>query len=229
VSCCPTNVARTLASLGAYLATTDDDGVQVHQYFAGEIRAELSDGAPVALRVETDYPADGRIRVTVLSGPDRSWTLSLRVPGWAGAGAVLDGQPVRPGYATVTRASAAGDTVELDLPVRARWTWPDPRIDAIRGTVAVERGPVVLCLESTDPESGVRHARVHTDADPVERDGTVLVPITLVDTPDTPWPYGERPVERSGEARLTPLIPYHCWGNGGPSTMRVWLPRADQG
>ncbi|WP_305788331.1 glycoside hydrolase family 127 protein [Symbioplanes lichenis] len=221
VSCCPTNVARTLASLGAYVATTDADGLQLHQYAAGTITTTLPGGAPVSVRVSTVYPADGHVRVTVLEGPPRPWTLRLRVPHWAGSGATVDGQPVPAGYATVTRAFAAGDTVDLELPVRARWTYADPRIDAVRGTAAVERGPLVYCLTGAD----VSPARVHTHAAPVERDGRVLVPVSMRPAADSPWPYaGDAPRTPDDEPELVPLTAYHAWGNNGPSTMRVWIP-----
>lgn len=137
---------------------------------------------------------------------------------------------VRPGYASVRRAFAAGDVVRLELPVRARWTWPDPRVDAVRGQVAVERGPVVMCLESVDLGSDVAGVQVHTGADPVDEDGRVLVPTSVVDLEDTAWPYGEHPGAGGVSGRrargLVPLVPYHDWANRGPSTMRVWLPTA---
>ncbi|MFI2755067.1 glycoside hydrolase family 127 protein [Cellulomonas sp. P22] len=227
VSCCPTNVARTFASLGSYLATADADGLQLHQYAPAEIRTRLDDGREVAVRVETAYPADGRVRVTVLEDATVPWTLRLRVPDWAtGAVLTVDGErrEAEPGYAAVTGAFAAGDVVELDLPVVARWTTADPRVDALRGAVAVERGPVVMALESTDLGAGVNTVVVRTDAAPVERDGAVLVPVATYEPEDGVWPYGDAPRPHAGASRLTPLVPYHAWANRGPSTMRVWMP-----
>ncbi|TMR15839.1 glycoside hydrolase family 127 protein, partial [Nonomuraea zeae] len=153
VSCCPTNVARTLAGLGGYLATADDDGLQIHQYAPCAIRTELPDGRPIAVDVETGYPETGTVRVRVAAGSTGPWTLSLRVPAWA-AGATLTDEgrtrEVAPGLAEITREFRAGDVIAIDLPMAPRFTWPDPRIDAVRGCVAVERGPEVLCLESRD-------------------------------------------------------------------------------
>lgn len=235
VSCCPTNVARTLASLGSYLATTDASGLQIHQYAPAEIRAAAPDGREAAVRVETAYPSDGDIRVTVLEpatphGAGEPWTLSLRVPSWAeGATLTVDGatEPVAPGYARVTRAFAAGDVVELRLPVAARWTWADPRVDAVRGSVAVERGPLVMALESVDLGASVNTARVLVDGAPVERDGQVLVPVAPAPVEDGAWPYAaDAPAPTMEPARLTPLVAYHAWANRGPSTMRVWMPVA---
>lgn len=234
VSCCPTNVARTVASLGAYLATTSDDGVQLHQYAGATVRAHLRQG-DVVLRMVTDYPADGVVRVEVLEAPPSAWTLSLRVPGWAeGATFAVAGDPeetVAPGYARAARTWARGDVAVLSLPVAARWTWPDPRVDAIRGQVAVERGPVVMCLESVELGEDVGAVRVRTDSPPREEGGQVLVPVSTLVLGDPGWPYGAEPgagaVRGLGDVeRMVPLVPYHHWANRGPSTMRVWMPTA---
>ncbi|MCB2177943.1 MAG: glycoside hydrolase family 127 protein [Actinomycetales bacterium] len=232
VSCCPNNITRTVASLAAYFATTDDDGVQLHQYAQSTIRAEIPAGV-VHLAVRTTYPVSGRIEVEVLAAPPGEWTLSLRVPAWAAGATVTDGgaRGVEPGYAAVRRTFAPGDVVVLELPMAPRWTWADPRVDAVRGQVAVERGPEVMCLESVDLGADVAGVRVHTDAAPVERDGQVLVPATTLDLADGTWPFGTEPgagaVTGSAERGLVPLVPYHRWANRGPATMRVWLPTVD--
>jgi uncharacterized protein len=181
--------------------------------------------------VTTRYPDDGRIRVEVTRTPHTPWTLSLRVPAWATDGATLtvgdERRPVGPGMAEVTRTFVDGDVVELELPVRSRWTWADPRIDAVRGQVAVERGPLVLCLESVDLGRHVDGARVLADADPLERDGEVLVRnVTGQDDSSNAGPSRGRPPASiaDGESRLVPLTPYHRWASRGPCTMRVWLP-----
>ncbi|NEE01813.1 glycoside hydrolase family 127 protein [Phytoactinopolyspora halotolerans] len=247
VSCCPNNIARTLASLQAYLATADDDGIQIHQYADAEISTSLADGRDIALRVRTRYPDDGDVVVQVMGGRQRSdsagrsasdtrpWTLSLRVPAWADDGAWLtmpDGQrrPVSPGMVDVNWAFSSGDEVRLELPVRPRWIEADPRVDAVRGTAAVERGPVVMCAESVDlpDDLDVDSVCVDPTVAPTEHDGQVTVAGSLVDTErdDDAWPYresGSRPPAQGRPAEIT-LIPYHSWAERGPSTMRVWLP-----
>ncbi|NLT56178.1 MAG: glycoside hydrolase family 127 protein [Actinomycetales bacterium] len=247
VACCPTNLARTLASLGAYLATTDDHGIQVHQYAAAQIEV-----GPTRLEIETAYPWRGRVGVRVAGTGDRPWELSLRVPSWA-AGARLetpDGtRVVGPGYARVSRRWRPGDRVRLDLPVRPRWTAADPRIDAVRGCLAVERGPLVYCTESVDvgpagsvdvgpagsvdaaPEAllGVdRAAPIHEH--PVAGLGEDVVGLTVTASmarvPVGGWPFGEIPVAPRRWRPLT-LIPYHLRAHRGPAAMRVWLPAGD--
>lgn len=232
VSCCPPNVARTLASLAAYVATADDDGVQLHQYAPATIRTTLPDGTAVAFDVETGYPLHGAVRVHVRE--DATWTLSLRVPAWAGgARLVVDGaeEPVAPGTVEVRRAFRAGDVVELHLPVTPRFTAADPRIDAVRGCLAVERGPEVLCLESVDLAAtsagrfdDIAGVRIDPAVPPREVDGAVVVRLRRSSGPAHPWPYGGPDAGEEGEVLDVPLVAYHEWAQRGPSTMRVWLP-----
>ncbi|MEV0893285.1 beta-L-arabinofuranosidase domain-containing protein [Promicromonospora sp. NPDC050262] len=250
VSCCPPNVARTFASLAAYVATVDDGGVQLHQYAPAEIRAELPSGERVELDVVTDYPADGRVEVRVVAAPAGDWTLTLRVPAWSASARVrVDGGPVRevgPGLVAVP-GPRTGGAVVLDIDAAPRFVVPDPHIDAVRGCVAVQRGPEVLCLESVDLEAvglgagagggagrGVDDVVVDTSVPPWEVDGTVYVRAGVLgagagagDSNGAGWPYtaaddvAPRP---RPELHDVPLVAYHDWANRGPATMRVWLP-----
>jgi DUF1680 family protein len=171
VSCCPTNLARTFASFASYVATATEEGLQIHQYTPAVVTTELADG-PIEVAVETDYPDSGTITVRVDRNEAGPWTLGLRVPAWA-EGAMLtdpsgERRAARPGTVSLTRDFAAGDEVRLELPVAPRWTRPDPRIDAVRGCVAVERGPLVMCVESIDlpGAADVTDLTVDTDKDP---------------------------------------------------------------
>lgn len=214
VSCCPPNVARTFSSLSAYLATADEDGVQLHQYAPSRVETRLPDGTDVAFTVASAYPENGSIVVTHTADADRPWTLSLRVPAWADGATLrvttengVEEQGVAPGTASVRRAFRAGDSVELRLPLAPRLTAPDPRVDAVRGCVAVERGPEVLALESVDLGDDVVDAIIA--GDPFDRDERVWVPVAL---------------RTGGPTVDVPLVPYHGWAERGPSTMRVWIP-----
>lgn len=231
VSCCPTNVARTIASLGAYLATTDAGGVQVHQYADSRINAVLDSGAPVGITVSTDYPQSGHIRFEIVEAAAQEWTLTLRVPSWAKAGAVLrvgsDETAVFPGMTAITRQFDEGDTIDLELPVAPRWTTPDPRVDSIRGSVAVERGPLVMCVESVDlrPGADVNNIRVDGTASLLDQDGSVSVNLRTMDFTDTNWlADGDEVAASKANSERVSLIPYYQWANRGASTMRVWLP-----
>jgi DUF1680 family protein len=214
VSCCPTNVARTLASWQAYAASVDGDQVSLLQYAPARLDVALADGGSLGLVVRTGYPLDGVVDVEVVEAPDRPVALRLRVPAWA-EGATLaraggDAEPVAPGWAVVD--VRAGDRVVLTLPVAPRVTVPDPRIDAVRGCVAVERGPVVLCLESVDLPPGVGIEDVRLDLDAGVRDDGDGALARLV-----AWADG------AGLSSVR-LVPYRRWAERGPSTMRVFVP-----
>jgi uncharacterized protein len=237
VSCCPMNVARTLASLSAYIATVDADGLQIHQYADADIRTTLGNGQPIAVRMRTDYPDGGAVTIEVTQAPSEWTTIRLRVPHWARGQAVLTppGEAARTapdGQAEITRVFAVGDRIRLELPVVPRWTFPDARIDAVRGAVAVERGPIVLCLESVDLPGGADVDAVWVDPAqaPLDRDDAVVVAGALTEPASSAaWPYGDAPRASHGSSGdlAIQLRPYHSWAERGPSTMRVWLPRKE--
>ncbi|MEQ4717497.1 beta-L-arabinofuranosidase domain-containing protein [Nonomuraea sp. B19D2] len=236
VSCCPHNIARTLASLPGYVATSSADGIQIHHHTPSEIRH-----GGLAVRVETGYPWNGSVTVRVLEGGEGR--IGLRVPAWA-ADATLARvpasspqapleespaiRPVDPGYAYVEGPWRAGDEIRLELPMAPRWTFPDRRIDALRGSAAVERGPLVYCAESVgdEPPLGDLAARVQPPVEH-EADGVVELEVeaSLGSGDGGGWPYAPASDGRASGAdvRLR-LVPYHRWGNRGPATMRVWLP-----
>jgi uncharacterized protein len=126
-----------------------------------------------------------------------------------------------------------GDEFRLDLPMAPRWTRPDPRIDAVRGCVAAERGPLVYCAESAG-QDGTRLDAIKVDASrpPADHDRAddldgalqLRCSATPVDLPRPDWPYAGNPDGKPAEAAPLTLIPYYAWANRGPSSMRVWLP-----
>lgn len=227
VSCCPANVARALTSLGAYLATESDQGIQIYQYAAGTITTDRA-----TLRIDTRYPTDGAVRISV-ERADSALELSMRIPAWAVGStcAVNDGSAAqaRAGGMTVVRGLREGDTVRLDLPMTPRFSRPDSRIDAVRGTIAVERGPEVFALESTDLPRGwsVDSVEVVVDDGIEELNGELYVNLQPLVRTERGWPYGSSTVTRD-QARRVRLVRYHEWAERGPSTMRVWIPTSGQ-
>jgi uncharacterized protein len=235
VSCCPTNLARALATWHLYAASAGERALTLLQYAGARIQARLGDGRTIGVEVETDYPRDGLVTVRVVAPPPGPVALRLRVPSWAHGAVLEEGgrrRPVPPGFAVVDRDLIAGEAIHLHLPMAARFTWPDRRIDAVRGCVAVERGPLVLCAESPDLPAGVSLDDVAVDASapPVERDGRVLVRGWLEpgSSGGPGWPYDGRAGVAAGTGGGTAmelaLIPYHRWAERGPGAMRVWLP-----
>ncbi len=233
VSCCPPNIARTLASLAGLLATVDDDGVQLHQFATCSIATSLADGTPVALDMETAYPETGTVTVRVRESATRPWTLSLRVPAWA-RGATLRhltaagevrATPVAGPVAQLTAAFEAGDVVELDLPMAPRFLRADPRVDALRGCVAVQRGPLVFCAElPAGAGDELDRLVVDTGVEPSYSDGRVVVSARWLQRADSAWPYQSGGSVETVAGEPFALIPYVDWGHSGLCTMRVWLP-----
>jgi hypothetical protein len=224
-------LARLLASLHGYLATTDASGVQLHLYTTGTIRTSTA-----MLDVETSYPWDGRIEVGVESHSADPWTLALRIPAWCSqARASIDGEPVdiEGEYLRLHRTWVYGARIVLELDMPPRLVVAHPRVDAVRGCVAMARGPLLYCVEQADLDPGVALDDVRLDPREMPRavaGGDVLdVPITIsahgvVADGDAPiyadWPVPQR--------QATPIeitaIPYYRWANREPGAMRVWLP-----
>jgi uncharacterized protein len=227
VSCCPTNVARTLASVSLYFATASDDGLQLHQYGDYRVSTELAAGR-LTVQVSSDYPAGDTVTVNVVEAPAAETTLRLRVPAWAlGTAKVSEGPTAQTtSHVEVRRAFRAGDSVRVTFPAGARATHPDPRIDSARGAFAVEQGPLVLALESTDLPPGWSVNEVTADPHSLAADdtGATTIDVYRHDPVPSEWPYYAEPDEKEGERVRVRLIPYHQWANRGPATMRTWLP-----
>jgi DUF1680 family protein len=232
-ACCPPNLMRTLASLEQYLATSDDTGIQLHQYAAADLTAQVAGGA-VRLAVRTGYPWQGRVTVEVVEAPGRPWTLSLRVPQWCRSAALSGPDGAGPlaagaGYAELTRRWTAGEVAALELELPVRVTEPHPRVDAVRGCVAVERGPLVYCLESADLPPGVALEELRWDPrrEPAEVPRPDLADAVVgIAVPVVRGLAAGGPAAADGEAGLTAgAVPYFAWANRGAGAMRVWIPR----
>jgi len=241
-ACCPPNVMRLLASLEHYVLLSDERSLALHQYMTGTFAAEVA-GGEARIAVTTDYPWDGAVSVRVEEGPDTPWTLALRVPGWAeGATLAVNGDAVEgaatDGWWRVERPWTTGDEVVLQLPLEPRLSAADPRLDVDRGCVAVERGPLVYCLEGVDHDGRRLDDLVLDTDEPLEtapEDGE-LGPVVLVRATGAVrgrpvaswWPYGSRAAVAASTQERTPItaVPYFAWGNRGEGAMRVWLPTA---
>ncbi|SEG88421.1 hypothetical protein SAMN05444920_106238 [Nonomuraea solani] len=207
-ACCPPNLMRLLSSWHHYLATSDTDGIQIHQY----ADADLTIG-DVRLAIRTEYPWQGRVTVHVLETPNRPWTLSLRVPAWS--------RSVSGPVARHARRWRPGDSVTLDLDPVVRVTSPDRRADAIRGCVAVERGPLVYCLEAVDAPAAAELEDLAWDGSrrPREVPRPDIEPSMIgVDVPVIDLNAAPRENLTAG------AIPYFAWANRRVEAMRVWIP-----
>ncbi|ASW54448.1 glycoside hydrolase family 127 protein [Plantactinospora sp. KBS50] len=237
-ACCPPNLARLMASLHHYTATGDARGLQLHLYASGRYAS-----AGRTIEVSGDYPWDGRISITVRATDERPWTLALRVPDWC-ASARLSvngaefGAPAQAGYLRLARTWQPGDRVELVLAMPPRLIAAHPRVDAVRGTVALARGPLVYCLEHLDvPEalSGAVFEDIELDpAGPVQAvPAAGLAPVRLTATVSARGSTDDdlyRPLDPAARPAATGAVvssvPYFLWANRAAGPMRVWIPLA---
>jgi hypothetical protein len=231
-TCCPTNFARTMVRLKGTLYATSDDAIWVH-HFGG---SRYDDGVQ-ALQQETDYPWNGRIKLTVKQW-DSKRSLKLRIPGWVeGATVQLGNSTPRPApagtYFDLGRAPRSGESILLDLPMEARLMTANPRIEATRNQLAVMRGPLLYAVESHDLPPGVSIDGVKLSPDASFRprfDPDLLGGMVVLTGPAMRFAVGDwsgrlyKPVEPTqGTPFELKLIPYFAWANRGTGEMTVWI------
>ncbi|MFE6969328.1 glycoside hydrolase family 127 protein [Isoptericola sp. NPDC057653] len=242
-ACCPPNLARLVATLHTMVATAGDDGsLAVHLFADADLAVPGPGGADVRFALRTGYPWDGDV---LLTADARSPVpLALRLPGWAGvAGARLEVDGVTVDVAAARdergylRVPAGATRVRLVLPMAPRVLRAHPRVDAVRGCVALARGPVVHCLEQVDHPGVVLDdveldlaggVRVGPADDAFGVGATLLAAGRARPTAGLPLyaaePGGAAPDE--GVAVAVRAVPYAVWGNRGEGPMRVWIPVA---
>ncbi|MHC4353162.1 MAG: glycoside hydrolase family 127 protein [Planctomycetota bacterium] len=221
-SCCPPNVQRLLGSLQQYFYTVDDSGIAVHLYNTGRVRTETPSGRAIALQQATDYPTSGKVWIRAETAGE--FSISLRVPGWAGEPKVeISGEnvkDVRPGrYCSISRKWNRGDVIAIDFGMKPRLVPGNEKVKDQAGKVAILRGPLVYCLEQIDNDpTDIFDISIPKSCELTEQtthilNGIVIVKGSAIDRRD-----------RNVEFKA---IPYHLWANRGPTAMRVWIERAD--
>jgi uncharacterized protein len=242
-TCCPPNLERTFASLPGYLYSTGQDGLYVHLYENSELAWKLEDGTSLSVAQKTKYPWDGAVDVSVSPAKTVEFTLYLRVPGWSnGTQVTVNGKPLSgatPGqYFALKREWKMGDVVNLKFDMKPQVIQANHRVVEDFGRVAVQRGPLVYCLEQMDQPDGVALHDVSFDL----RNGTgsqfreefdkdLLGGVLLLKHPGAvnAKPAGAKELYQpySGEAQSTrpvelKFIPYYAWANRTQTAMQVW-------
>lgn len=236
-ACCPSNLSRLLASLGQYVYSVAPAAVWVHLYTAGAAHLDLG-GRPVRLRQRTNYPWEGQVCLTVGVESPRKFALVLRIPGWCRAhelrvnGRRVSARLVR-GYAVVSREWRDGDEVELTLPMPVERIVAHPAVASDGGKTALQRGPIVYCLEQCDHEPNV-HSIVLPDAAKLSArweknllGGCVTLRGKALAPRLSDW--NGALYRRAEESPLHPValqaVPYALWCNRTPGYMTVWINR----
>jgi uncharacterized protein len=243
-TCCPPNLERTFASLPGYFYSTSKDGVYVHLYDNSTLDWHLENKTPLKIQQKTGYPWNGEIHLTVSPAEASDFTLYLRIPGWANSASVtVNGKNVggaQPGqYLPIRRTWKSGDSVTLSVPLTTELIAANPRVSENTGRVAVQRGPVVFCLEESDQPSGTAMADVSIALNSKAKDFQTEFKADMLDGIAVLRHEGAIAQSPSGakalylpagtaSAKTRPseltMIPYYAWANRKPTPMQVWVP-----
>ena len=236
-ACCPPNVARTVASLGGYAYAVSEDALWVNLFLQGSVKVTLA-GQPVTFEVTTDYPWDGRIVFKPTLTQNTRFGLRLRVPAWCESatlsvnGEKVTAPVVERGYFVVDREWRQGDAVQLDLPMPVQRIAANPQVKANHGNAALQRGPLVYCVEGVDQAAPVDSLYLPFDAEltaervPGLLGGLVVIKGSAAAAAELDWNRNlYRPMPSPRRVPLT-AIPYCFWDNRDAGPMKVWLPVA---
>jgi uncharacterized protein len=236
VPCCPTTAARFFPSIGRYVYGRSGDAVWVNLYIGGQARIALDNGPEVTLRQTTRYPWDGHVKVAVAVARPTEFTLNVRVPGWAPETELaVNGKTINPpvsnGYAHIRREWAAGNVVELEIPLQIEKLEANPNVLQSRGMIALRRGPLIYCLEQPDNTADLNRISLPVDSKlDSQFDSSLLGGVVVITgegrlQPASTWPNQlYRPVQPvASQAQPIKAIPYCVWGNRGRHNMRVWV------
>lgn len=239
LSCCPTNLSRIFPQIGGLVYAQSKKQVLVNLYAAGTAKLQMDDGSTLKLTQQTEYPWDGKVRLTVDPAQAADFTLKLRIPGWAIGrpvpsdlyrtsdakvspivltvnGEKTDAAPGEDGYVHLQRIWKAGDVVKLDLPMPTRRILANEKVEADRGKVTLMRGPMVYCLEAADqPDVNLTRLILPRAAEMTAKHrNDLLGGVTVLE--------GEALADGSKPVKVT-AIPYYAWQNRSKGAMTVWI------
>ncbi|MBQ5606344.1 MAG: glycoside hydrolase family 127 protein [Prevotella sp.] len=237
--CCPPNTLRTLCEVQDYAYSIGKDEIYVNLYGENTLNTKLESAGDITIEQKTDYPWDGKIDITVakLKGK-KDFTLKLRIPAWCeGATVSVNGEACNidtqsESYIAVSRKWKKGDVLTLNMPMKTKLIEANPLVEESRGQIAVQRGPVVYCLESNDINGlDIDNIAIPLDAKftPVEIniDGSRIMALDTeaYNRTEASWKNVlYREVSNKKNKVKIRLIPYYAWGNRGKSEMTVWIP-----
>lgn len=236
-ACCPPNIARVLTSLGHYIYTPHGDVLYINLYVGNSVEIPVGNEA-LRLRISGNYPWQEQVKIVIDSSSPVNHTLALRLPDWCDKPQVtLNGAPVtqdvRKGYLHISHLWQEGDTLQLTLPMPVRRIYGNPLVRHQAGQVAVQRGPLVYCLEQADNGEQLHNLQLPRDArfSTVEGKGIFARKI-LLQAPgykqtaedaenQALWHYDRAPSSR--QPQVLTFIPWFSWANRGEGEMRIWV------
>jgi hypothetical protein len=251
VSCCPVNVVRFIPSVAGFAYATRGDAAYVNLFLPGKAKLRVG-GRQVQIEQATRYPWDGRVEMKVTVDSPGEFSLLVRIPGWAqnrpvpsdlysyldaedwppAAKLSVNGEPLAAigharGYVNLRRTWKTGDTVVLELPMPVRRVAAHEKVEADRGRVALERGPIVYCLEGVDHGGHVADLLLPDDAQlSAEHRPDLLGGVTVVSGTAKRGVFSDDGKLALKDERIT-AVPYFAWAHRGQGEMEVWIAREE--
>jgi len=237
--CCPPNLVRTVCKLSGWAYSKSNNGIAVNLYGGNKLSTKLLDGSELQLKQVTNYPWEGRVEISIEKCKKDAFDMMLRIPRWAAGTTVkVNGQDadvaVEAGkFATISRQWKKGDVITIDMPMDVKFVEGNTRIEEVRNQVALQRGPVVYCVESPDLPEGTKITDVYLKSStPIEAeyksdllDGvTVLKTDLLIRTNNNNETMYQAVKKPEFKTLKTQLVPNYSWSNRGQAEMSVFLP-----
>jgi len=246
-ACCPANIARLVSSLGDYIYNKSNDAVWINLYISSHTKLTLGK-TPVFIEQKSNYPWDGQVSISVQPDKKSKFSIRLRLPGWA-TGETVPGDLyhfVNPssasitikingndfayasekGYAVITREWRKGDVISMSIPMEVSEVAAKETIKADAGRVALQRGPLVYCVEGADNDGQAWNFVVPENTKYTSRfDAGLLNGVVAIQASVPAFTIGEDGLSIRTETKTITAIPYYSWCNRGSNPMQVWLPR----
>jgi DUF1680 family protein len=236
-ACCPSNISRLVASVGDYIYAKNENGIWVNLFIANQTKFDLS-GEQVAVEMKTNFPWEGEVELEINPESPKHFTISLRIPGWIQENPVpgklysflkeentsftllVNGEKAnfqqKNGYAVLDRLWKKGDRITYVLPLEIRELQSRPEVLANTNRIAIQRGPLVYCVEGADNQGKVLQLALSSNPNFTTKEYQILdekvqaIQFQALD--------GQTP-------KTVTAIPYYTWANRGQNEMMVWIPK----
>jgi DUF1680 family protein len=245
-ACCPSNISRLIASVGGYIYASSKDATWINLFVASKTTIETA-GNSIKIEQRTNFPWDGQVIIAVSPNKKSKHTIKIRIPGWAQGKAVGDTytflEPdqtkfqismarsqlryvMENGYAVVTREWKKGDEIILDLPMEVRRVISNSKVLENQNKVALQRGPLVYCLEHPDNNGHVFNIILSDSSKfQLRKEPDLLGGIVSIETEAAVAQVSSDGHTISTVSKQVKAIPYYTWANRGEGEMQVWIPR----
>ncbi|MFW5980519.1 MAG: glycoside hydrolase family 127 protein [Halanaerobiaceae bacterium] len=236
-ACCPPNIARLLASIGNYIYSSDEAGIYTHLYADSELETEIGENK-IKMVQETDYPWQGEVKITVTPQNKKEFTLGFRLPNWCNQPQIkINGEEidytdlVEKGYVKITREWDKGDNIILNFPMKIKRMYSHPEVKMNAGKVALQRGPVIYCLEETDNGDNLagiylpRKSELSAVFEENLLGGVTAIAGKALRVSDKIVEGDSLYREDAPEFKETEIkaVPYYSWNNRESGEMTVWI------